>query len=176
MSPLRACRTPISDAELRLLTSKQVWRVSWCEDERAAQVRRPPALASSCSFPCAAWHACSGSAVGGGRLAAQQAERGMKRNMRSMQLHPLPPSQVLADPRFVELSSGTLTDLQNIPLTTGALCLGSRPLCCTHTRGCFQGARAAPPPGSRPVHAHLPARPPPAPLPARLHPFLASIP
>lgn len=31
--------TPVSDAEMRLLTSKPVWRISWCEDERAAQVR-----------------------------------------------------------------------------------------------------------------------------------------
>lgn len=34
--------TPVSDAEMRLLTSKPVWRISWCEDERAAQVRSLP--------------------------------------------------------------------------------------------------------------------------------------
>lgn len=38
-SPPHPRSTPVSDAEMRLLTSKPVWRISWCEDERAAQVR-----------------------------------------------------------------------------------------------------------------------------------------
>lgn len=31
--------TPVTDAEARLLTSQPVWRISWCDDPRAAQVR-----------------------------------------------------------------------------------------------------------------------------------------
>lgn len=34
--------TPVTDAEVRLLTSQPVWRISWCEDPRAAQVLADP--------------------------------------------------------------------------------------------------------------------------------------
>ncbi|PSC74706.1 major facilitator superfamily isoform A [Micractinium conductrix] len=34
--------TPVTDAEVRLLTSQPCWRISWCEDPRAAQVLADP--------------------------------------------------------------------------------------------------------------------------------------
>ncbi|KAI3424453.1 hypothetical protein D9Q98_010005 [Chlorella vulgaris] len=34
--------TPVTDSEIKLLTSKPVWRISWCEDPRAAQVLADP--------------------------------------------------------------------------------------------------------------------------------------
>ncbi|KAL4438468.1 hypothetical protein ABPG77_000116 [Micractinium sp. CCAP 211/92] len=36
--------TPVTDAEVRLLTSQPVWRISWCDDPRAHQLLSDPAF------------------------------------------------------------------------------------------------------------------------------------
>ncbi|KAL4431325.1 hypothetical protein ABPG75_006581 [Micractinium tetrahymenae] len=36
--------TPVTDSEVRLLTTQPVWRISWCEDPRAPQILSDPAF------------------------------------------------------------------------------------------------------------------------------------